>query len=378
MNRENIEKFLEEAAAIEAEDAKKAGTIGYMARVLTQATLPHREAEGNQFIRRNGAFELSITALGASGLPFGSIPRLLLSWMTTEAVRTRSPLLELGPSLSQFMTQLGLAVQGGKRGDITRFRNQTMRLFSSAISCRYLDDEMALGESFAIARRFALWWDPKRPEQGALWKSTVTLSTDFFDEIVKRPVPIDMRALHVLKRSPLALDIYCWLTHRLSYLGKETVIPWQALQWQFGANYADSPRGLLDFKRAFLRQLRAVHVLYPQAKIEDGDSGLILKPSPPHVPMKSTIEALTSKRRNAASLADNPLEQAMRPLLEGAPLPFALRPETYEKAKQVAPGFDVYALEQHWLEWIAKKTEPPKNPDGAFIGFCRAKAKKSV
>ena len=378
MNRENIEKFLEEAAAIEAEDAKKAGTIGYMARVLTQATLPHREAEGNQFIRRNGAFELSITALGASGLPFGSIPRLLLSWMTTEAVRTRSPLLELGPSLSQFMTQLGLAVQGGKRGDITRFRNQTMRLFSSAISCRYLDDEMALGESFAIARRFALWWDPKRPEQGTLWKSTVTLSTDFFDEIVKRPVPIDMRALHILKQSPLALDIYCWLTHRLSYLSKETVIPWQALQWQFGADYAGNPQGLRDFKRAFLRQLRVVHACYPQAKIEDGASGLTLKPSAPHVPMNPAVQALTSKRRNVARLADDPLEQAMRPLIEGTPLPFALRPETYEKAKQAAPGFDVYALEQHWLEWIAKKSEKPKNPDGAFIGFCRAKAKKPV
>lgn len=373
MNPQNIEKFLDEAAAMEAEDAKKAGMIGYMARVLTQATLPHRAVAENRFIRRNGAFELSITALGSAGLPFGSIPRLLLSWMTTEAVRTRSPLLELGPSLSQFMTQLGLAVQGGERGDITRFRDQTLRLFSSAISCKYLDDGIAVGRNFTIAQKFALWWDPQQLAQGTLWKSNVALGTDFFEEIIKQPVPIDMRALQALKRSPLALDTYCWLTHRLSYLRKPTEIPWPALQMQFGANYADSQKGLRDFKRAFLRQLLAVHVCYPQANIEEGPVGLILKPSPPHVPLNPVNQALTSKRRNAASVADCWPVQANSPLLEDAPPPPILRPETYEKAKRVAPGFDVHALEQYWREWCLNKPVP-KNPDSAFIGFCRRKA----
>lgn len=378
MNRKSVEKFLDEVAAIETEDAKKAGAIGFMARVMAQATLPHRAAAGNLFIRRNGAFELSITALGSSGLPFGSIPRLLLSWITTEAVRTHSPLLELGPSLSQFMAQLGLTVQGGKRGDITRFRNQTTRLFSSAVSCRYLGDELDVGENFAIAKKFSLWWDPKRPAQGTLWKSTVTLSTDFFDEIIKRPVPVDMRALHALKQSPLSLDIYCWLTHRLSYLSKELVIPWQALQWQFGADYADNPQGLRDFKRAFLRQLRAVHVCYPQAKIEDSKSGLLLKPSAPHVPMQSNILAIPVKKQGVLNHEADPIKEALKPLIEGVPIsPLALRHETFEKAKKAAPGFDVYALEQDWREWCSKK-EPPKNPDSAFIGFCRAKARQKA
>ena len=50
-----------------------------------------------------------------------------------------------------------------------------------------------------------------------------------------------------------------------------------------------------------------------------------------------------------------------------------LKPETYQRAQAVAPGWDVYALEQQWREWIAKKKEPPKRPDIAFIGFCRKK-----
>ena len=112
-----------------------------------------------------------------------------------------------------------------------------------------------------------------------LWKSTVTLGNTFFNEIIDRPVPIDMRALKALKRSPLALDIYCWLTYRLSYLRKPTEIPWPALQMQFGADYGRER----DFKAAFLEHLRAVHVLYPEANIEEGERGLLLKPSKPHV-----------------------------------------------------------------------------------------------
>lgn len=50
-----------------------------------------------------------------------------------------------------------------------------------------------------------------------------------------------------------------------------------------------------------------------------------------------------------------------------------LKLETYEKARAAAPGWDIYALEQQWREWIAKKGITPKRPDGAFIGFCRKK-----
>ncbi|MBI6631003.1 replication initiator protein A [Pontibaca salina] len=46
----------------------------------------------------------------------------------------------------------------------------------------------------------------------------------------------------------------------------------------------------------------------------------------------------------------------------------SLHPDTYEKARMVAPGWDVYVLEQDWRSWM---TEPPRNPDAAFIGFCR-------
>ena len=46
----------------------------------------------------------------------------------------------------------------------------------------------------------------------------------------------------------------------------------------------------------------------------------------------------------------------------------ALLPDTYALARQVAPGWDVYSLEQEWRAWI---TERPHKPDSAFVGFCR-------
>ena len=365
--RDKLDMLIAESMAIEAEDAKQAGTVGFMARALTQATMPHRKSLDPVFKRKNGAFSLAMLAHPDIGLPYGSIPRLLLSWMTTEAVRTRSPALELGPTLSAFMAELGLTCRGGERGDITRFRNQTLRLFCSTVSCRYEDKTHDEGVNLNIVDKYSLWWNPKTPDQMPLWKSTVTLGNNFFNEIIDRPVPIDMRALKALKRSPLALDIYCWLTYRLSYLRKPAEIPWPALQMQFGADYATQGQGPRDFKKKFLYHLRAVNVLYPEANVEEGERGLLLKPSKPHV---AQLPPALPRLRNPP---------APEPLL--LPLPIHehegntgphLRTVTYEHAKRAAPGWDVYELERQWREWIEKKGSPQK-PDAAFVAFCRNK-----
>jgi plasmid replication initiation protein len=58
------------------------------------------------------------------------------------------------------------------------------------------------------------------------------------------------------------------------------------------------------------------------------------------------------------------------PGTQGAALTTAppLDAETYHDARTVAPGWDVHYLEQQWREWM---TEPPRNADAAFIGFCK-------
>lgn len=58
-----------------------------------------------------------------------------------------------------------------------------------------------------------------------------------------------------------------------------------------------------------------------------------------------------------------------------APLPSSsyirLDPETYQKARRAAPGWDVHYLEQAWRSWMADGgLDAPKSPDRAFVGFC--------
>ena len=51
---ENLDKLVRQALMIEAEDARQAGAVRFMARALTQATMPHKATPGNEFKRRNG------------------------------------------------------------------------------------------------------------------------------------------------------------------------------------------------------------------------------------------------------------------------------------------------------------------------------------
>jgi len=282
--RTSLERLVNDALAIEAEAAKEAGALGFMARALVQATMPHRKTAANEFVRRNGAYALTMLAPSAVGLPYGSVPRLLMAWLTTEAVRTKSRELELGESLSGFMRQLDMVPTGGRWGSITRLKEQTKRLFSTSVSCTYNDKQQAAGINYQLADNYMLWWHPKAPDQAGLWQSTVKLSEQFFKEVIEHPVPVDMRALKALKKSPMGLDLYCWLTYRMSYLRQETEIPWLGLAAQFGANYG-RPR---DFKTALLGEIKKVVTVYKGANVAYSDQGLILKPSRTHIASKGS------------------------------------------------------------------------------------------
>ena len=273
------EQFLSQVLAIES-NSITAADLGFMARALVLCTMPHSRPKGNEFRRKNGNYLL--TMYSPHGLPYGSLPRLLLAWIVTEAVQTKSRTLTLGRSLSDFLKELGLSRQGGARGDITRLREQMRRLFGCYVSCSYSDKDRDTQDGFKIVQRSDLWWHPQSTEQAGLWESTLTLTEEFFKEITAAPIPLDMRALKTLRRSPMALDVYMWLTFRNSYLKAPTVISWQGLQQQFGAEYTRTR----DFKDSFKEALHKVLLVYSAAKASEVDGGLLLNPSPTHVSKK--------------------------------------------------------------------------------------------
>lgn len=279
---DRVRELIETHLAIEAEDAKSAGTLGFMTRSLAIATLPHRRIKDYRFVRKNGDFTLTMMTAHPEGLPYGTLPRLLLTWVCTEVAQQRQRELSLGPNLASYLAELGLHSTGGKRGDITRLKHAMTTLFSSVISCHYEGKDKWALQNVLLADGVD-WWTPQNPEEAGEWQSRVFLSERFFNECVEHKLPFDMRAIRALRQSPLALDIYVWLTHRMSYLSKRTTIPWISLSGQFGAGYAVTDQGLRDFKRAFLRELKHVQIIYPAARVSDSRNGLVLYPSPTHV-----------------------------------------------------------------------------------------------
>lgn len=271
-----------------SESACDAGSIGFLARFLVQTTLPHRRQSGSQYTRSDGRFTLRITDIGGTGLPYGSYPRLILIWMTSEAVRTASRELELGASLTHFMSELGLHATGGHWGTIPRFRDQMQRLMGAAISTRWEQDvdrqHLTAGENLFLADSFQLWWNPQILPATPRATSSITLSANFFEQLVAAPVPLDLRAVRALKQSPLALDLYAWATRRVSYLKRPTLISWEALRRSFGAGYADTPQGRAKFRAKVLQALRRVCSVYSTLRLEVEDSGVLILPSAPHIP----------------------------------------------------------------------------------------------
>ena len=116
--------------------------LGFMARLMVLCSLPHSNPGNRKKYKRvNGPYTLYMNAVGGCKLPFGNIPRLLLAWLSTEAVRTQNREIVLGRSLSEFMRSLGVlsSDSGGASGIRTRLRNQIRRLFSSHVRLVYED-----------------------------------------------------------------------------------------------------------------------------------------------------------------------------------------------------------------------------------------------
>ena len=128
--------------------------LGFMARLLALCSLPRTNpGQRYRYVRRNGPYTLVMSATGLNKLPFGNLPRLLLAWVCTEAVRTQSRELFLGRSLSEFMRTLGISGDsGGSRGELTRLRNQMKRLFRCSVSLNYEDERGDASVKFVYCR----------------------------------------------------------------------------------------------------------------------------------------------------------------------------------------------------------------------------------
>ena len=265
--------------------------LGFMARLMALCSLPRTNPRDQlQYKRVNGPYKLIVFSSGETRLPYGNLPRLLLAWVSTEAVKTQSPVLVLGNSLAEFMRKLGIKDDSGSpRGDRTRLRNQMDRLFSATLQFIYEgrgpDDSTQVKDTFTspVTRKTHLVWNPKRPNEPVLWESKIELGWDFFHEIIRHPVPLDMNTLKALKRSSLGLDLYLWVAYRTFMLKRPLRLSWRQLYRQFGADpaKADDNTAVQHFRTDSLRELKKIKTAWPDLNYATGRGVLILYPSAP-------------------------------------------------------------------------------------------------
>ena len=257
---------------------------GFMARMMALCSLP-RSNPGNrlQYKRVNGPFTLYMIAGGGNKLPFGNLPRLILAWVSTEAVRTQSRKLVLGKSLSDSMRTLGIYNSGGNPQ--TRLRNQMKRLFTAHVQLIYEDEHGEARVSSSVADRTEFWWNERKPDEPTLWESKIELGEKFFQEIISHPVPIDMNTLTALKRCSLGLDLYLWLTYRTFALRTPQRLTWRQLYRQFGAHpdKANDKFIVRDFRENVLRELKKIKLAWPDLNYTTALGLLILHPSTPTI-----------------------------------------------------------------------------------------------
>ena len=259
--------------------------LGFIARMMALCSLPRTNpGDRLQYKRVNGPYKLVMIAGADCKLPYGNLPRLLLAWVSTEAVQTQSREIVLGRSLAEFMRTLGVYSSGGRVQ--IRLRNQMRRLFSAHVQLVYEDEHGEARVSSSVADRTELWWNERKPDQSSLWDSKIELSEKFFKEIINHPVPIDMNTLTALKRCSLGLDLYLWLTYRTFSLRAPQQLTWRQLYRQFGADPTKSSdkETIKFFRRQALRELKKIKLAWPGLNYTTAPGVLILHPSTPIIP----------------------------------------------------------------------------------------------
>lgn len=281
-------------AAVEIEECTP-DTVEFLHSVLCQVGLPRSATKDRIFERNNGRASIRVEAgaLYKSGkwteqqLPYGAKPRLALIHTSSEAVRTRSRSVAIGESIAEFLRLLDLPTNGPAYAEMKR---QMERLAACNMMLGMSTPSKDVTVSAKPIERFEAWlqYDGR---QRSMWPGVLELSQPFFETLLAHAVPLDPRAIHGLKKSALALDVYAWLAHRLCRVRKPVKLSWANLREQFGQEYRCSK----DFKKEFRAALLKVRIVYPDARLDEEPGGIRLFSSAPPIPKSQVVVMLPER-----------------------------------------------------------------------------------
>jgi len=290
-------RSLVEIAAAVLEDERQDLGITYSGFALT--ALPHRRLPDDQPWERKGhrirlliePGRLPVRGGGFKlyGVPYGSRARMILLYLQTRALQTDNREVELGRSMHEWLDRMGLSVGGQTYRDI---REQASRISACNLTFAWEDTNTIGFEKDSIVKGGIHLSTAADPTQGSIWEDRVLLSEAYFRELKAHPVPIWEPALRHIQNNSSSIDIYIWLAYRLHSLSRPTSLTWQAVFEQFGAGYAR----LRDFRKRFQDALQLALTVYPDARVEVEEQGLLLHPSPPPIPERKVHQVTASFR----------------------------------------------------------------------------------
>lgn len=277
-----------EAATLYMSDEDNALSFAYSG--WAQCALPHKRLPPGQpwevasdrmrLVVEPGRRPTSLDGpLEMTSVPFGSHSRLILLWLQQEALRTNSPEIELGRSYRDWMHRMGVP-WGGNSGRSVREQAELISRCRLTFHLFGAGREGLVNQS--IMERALLMEAAGNECQGRLNLEAARLSHGFFEQLRRHPVPLEEAAIRALANNSPAIDCYLWLAYRLHALSGPKLVTWKALKAQHGTSFKYAHH----FKARFPHILALTTAVYPAAKIEVVDEGVILKPSRPPVAPK--------------------------------------------------------------------------------------------
>jgi hypothetical protein len=262
--------------------AEEVSRLGITHAGFAMTSLPHKRIEEPLWRRQGHRTTLLVesgrTANGGwIGVPYGSMARLILLYLQTEAIRTNEPEVELGRSMHAWLSRMGIPA-GGKNYKLVG--EQARRI--SACRLTFLTEVTGaeLRQNGAFVQNAITLTTAADERQRALWQDRVRLDEGFWRSLREHPVPVREEAVRAIGTRSLALDVYIWLAYRLHALTRMTPVTWIALHAQFGAGF----KAIRQLKPTFRDALGLALAVYPEARVDLDPTGVVLHPSAPAVP----------------------------------------------------------------------------------------------
>jgi hypothetical protein len=267
------------AAAVLAEEV---GRLGITHAGFAMTSLPHRRIDESVWERRGYQTTLLVESgldrqRQPIGVPYGSLARMILLYLQTEAIRTGNPEIILGRSMNAWLTKMALSAGGRTRELVAeqarRISACRLTFFTERGPAEYRQNGAFVRDAISLSGLM----DDAQP---TLWQDKVRLDEGFWASLRAHPVPVREEAISAIGTRSMAIDIYVWLAYRLHSLSAPVPISWSAVHGQFGAGF----QFVRHLKPRFTDSLKIALAVYPEAKVAVSSEGLVLHPSPPAVP----------------------------------------------------------------------------------------------